>query len=710
MSVNGHPRSDPSEMAAVNGHAGVRLDSWKEIASYLMRSERTVRRWEETEELPVHRQLHEKRGSVYAYTAEMDAWRESRRLSEPDRTDPLEQNLPNGGHARDKQGVTGPVGNGVLPSEAPVRSSRAGSKLWLWSFTGLLAALIALYAVRQIPKPADTTLTVVPFTTTPGNEVQPSFSPDGTKVAFAYNKGDPSGYHLFVKTVGSDELVRLTSDSTNDRSPSWSPDGQSIAFLRFDSDQSAQVMVIPALGGTERQLAKLLVDQSESEIRVAWSPDNKWIATSDSETPTSAMSLVLISAITGEKRRLVYKPATVDADLSPSFSPNGRYLAFTRHLGPHNGDIYILELPQRGLVAGEARRLTTWNRMAGNPIWTGDGQNIIFVGDHSRLGFQIWRIPAFYAGDALSFNEIGQDSVSIALSSLRYRLIYEKKVEDTNIWDIHFDSSGSKPGNRRLVSTGPLIASTRQDLNPQYSPDGRYVAYQSDRSGYCEIWIAGSDGASPRQLTNLHAEVSGFPTWSPDEKFIAFHSRLNGYANLFVANVETGDYRKLTSGTTNDTAPRWSHDGKWIYFESEREDGPQIWRIPAAGGPATRLTKAGGVVGLESVDGKLLYYSKAEPGLWAMPLKDGTESQVLPSLYGVANFAATKQGIYFIHRAPDSGAAISFMSFSSGVPVDLGIIKSPVGMGLAVSPDERTILYTRFDRADSDLFLVDNFK
>jgi hypothetical protein len=93
-----------------------------------------------------------------------------------------------------------------------------------------------------------------------------------------------------------------------------------------------------------------------------------------------------------------------------------------------------------------------------------------------------------------------------------------------------------------------------------------------------------------------------------------------------------------------------------------------------------------------------------------MPLKDGTESQVLPSLYGVANFAATKQGIYFIHRAPDSGAAISFMSFSSGVPVDLGIIKSPVGMGLAVSPDERTILYTRFDRADSDLFLVDNFK
>ena len=711
MSTNGHLRPDPSEMAVVKEHAGVRLESWKEIASYLMRSERTVRRWEETEELPIHRQLHEKRGSVYAYSAELDVWRESRRLLEPDRSDPLEQNLPNGDQARDKPDVTGSESNDLVPSAVQIRSGGFVSKLGPWSLLAFLGAVFAIYVIRQIPRRANATLTVVPFTTTPGNEVQPSLSPDGTKVVFAYNQGDPSGYHLFVKAIGSDELVRLTSDGTNDRSPSWSPDGQSIAFLRFNSDQSAQVMVIPSSGGADRQLAKLLVYRSESEIRVAWSPDNKWIATSDSETPTSAMSLVLISAITGEKRRLVYKPATVEADLSPSFSPDGRYLAFARHLGPHSADIYLLELPQRGLVAGEARRLTTWNRMAGNPIWTGDGQDVIFVGDHSQLGFQIWKFPALHAGDPVSFNEIGQDSASIALSPLRNRLVYERKVEDTNIWHIDFDSPLSTPGNRRVVSKGPLIASTRQDFNPQYSPDGRHVAYQSDRSGYCEIWIAGRDGTSPRQLTSLHAEISGFPTWSPDGKLIAFHSRLNGYANLFVANVETGDYRKLTTGTTNDTAPRWSHDGKWIYFESEREDGPQIWRISAAGGPATQLTRAGGVVALESVDGRLLFYSKdSEPGLWVLPLKGGTESQVLPSLYGVDNFAVTKQGIYFIRRAPDVGAVIGFMSFSSRMPVDLASIKFPVGMGLAVSPDERSILYTQLDRADSDLFLVDNFK
>ena len=101
------------------------------------------------------------------------------------------------------------------------------------------------------------------------------------------------------------------------------------------------------------------------------------------------MSLILISAITWEKRKLVYKPATVDADLSPSFSPDGRHLAFAHHIGPGSAEIYLLELPQRGLIAPEARQLTNWNRMNKNPVWAGDGQNILFVGDHAKLGFQI---------------------------------------------------------------------------------------------------------------------------------------------------------------------------------------------------------------------------------------------------------------------------------------------------------------------------------
>jgi hypothetical protein len=72
------PRSNPSEAASSGEPLGRRLDSWKEIASYLNRSEKTVRRWEEKEGLPVHRLLHEQRGSVYAYASQLDAWLKSR--------------------------------------------------------------------------------------------------------------------------------------------------------------------------------------------------------------------------------------------------------------------------------------------------------------------------------------------------------------------------------------------------------------------------------------------------------------------------------------------------------------------------------------------------------------------------------------------------------------------------------------------------------
>ena len=718
-----------------------RLDSWKEIAAHLNRSVRTVRRWEAQEGLPVHRLQHEKRGSVYAYKPELDAWRQSRELIDeppagvPEQESPrrLTENLAGSVHdatARPARTLSGSISatartNGAISDaiSAAIRPNKsisgataaavrpAHTRLVAGIFVGLAGFLAAMYGRRQILKHEGATLTVTPLTSYPGNERQPSLSPDGNQVAFAFNDGGSSNYHIYVKVIGSEEVVRLTSDSADDLSPSWSPDGQSIGFLRFVSDKSARVIVMPSSGGAERQLAKILISGTERDIRVTWSPDGGWIATSNAETPLSPMRLVLISARTGEERRLVYQPPTVEADVSPAFSPDGRYLAFARHISPVVADIYVLELPKEGRSNAEARRLTNWNRMNSSPVWTGDGRDILFVGDAPRLGPRIWRIATFDPADPLPMNQIGEDSSSITLCPRKNRLIYAKESEDANIWRIDFDLASSVPARRRSASFCRLIASTRSDANAQYSPDGKHIAFQSERSGYSEIWMANSDGSGSRQLTHLNAKVSGYPRWSPDCKHIAFHSRPSGYANVYVIDVETGAYRQLTIGTTNDSAPSWSHDGKWIYFGSERQDRSQIWRVPAGGGPATQLTKTGGAVALESVDGKLLFYSKfAEPGLWVVPLAGGAESQILPSLYGIDTFAVTKRGIYFVRRTAELQASVCFRSFFLPVTQDLARVTSPMGMGLAVSPDENSILYTQVDQTGSDLILVDNLK
>jgi Tol biopolymer transport system component len=157
--------------------------------------------------------------------------------------------------------------------------------------------------------------------------------------------------------------------------------------------------------------------------------------------------------------------------------------------------------------------------------------------------------------------------------------------------------------------------------------------------------------------------------------------------------------------------PSWSHDGEWIYFGSERESGEQIWRMPASGGPATRLTKNDGAIALESPDGRQIIYTKTtEPGLWMLSLDSGIESKIVPNTVGFECFAMGKRGLYFERGGVASGFTISFMSFSDHVVRDLVTINAPVGDGISVSPDERSIVYSQIDHSGSDLLLVENFK
>ena len=133
--------------------------------------------------------------------------------------------------------------------------------------------------------------------------------------------------------------------------------------------------------------------------------------------------------------------------------------------------------------------------------------------------------------------------------------------------------------------------------------------------------------------------------------------------------------------------------------------------MPASGGSATRLTKNGGAIALESSDGREVFYTKTtEPGLWLLSLASGEESKIVPNTVGFECFTMGKRGIYFERGGMASGFTVSFMSFSDHVVRDLVTINTPVGDGLTVSPDERSIVYSQIDHSGSDLFLVENFK
>jgi Tol biopolymer transport system component len=156
----------------------------------------------------------------------------------------------------------------------------------------------------------------------------------------------------------------------------------------------------------------------------------------------------------------------------------------------------------------------------------------------------------------------------------------------------------------------PLIATTRYHGNPMYSPDGRKLAFHSNRSGSIEIWVSDADGSHLAQLTNSGGTDNGTRRWSPDGSLIAFDSRSTGNAEIFIVSSEGSGLRQITNHPAEDVVPSWSRDGKWIYFASNRNSDFQIWKAPAAQGEgstaaAIQVTKDGGFDGVGIVRWKI---------------------------------------------------------------------------------------------------------
>ncbi len=246
----------------------------------------------------------------------------------------------------------------------------------------------------------------------------------------------------------------------------------------------------------------------------------------------------------------------------------------------------------------------------------------------------------------------------------------------------------------------------------------------SNRSGSWEIWLCDSEGRNARPLTSFpEASVTGSPRWSPDGRQIAFDSWENGRSNVFVVSPEGGSPRCLTEKTADAFLPSWSRDGRWIYFCSNRSgDRQQIWRMPAEGGQAVRVTKNGGFEALVSPDGKTLYYSKLDridptsgsAHLWRVPVEGGEETLVFDRAIYPRYWALTERGIYFVPSDWSPSPSIEFLSFATGKVTQIVALEKPpvrwVLPGLSISPDGRWILCALVEQDTSDIMLVENFR
>jgi Tol biopolymer transport system component len=688
------PRSEAPDVSSTEERPRDRLDSWKEIAAYLGRGITTAQRWEQDEALPVKRLPHAKKGSVFAFKSELDAWRATRAQPGPLRAK-IDAEPPTVSEIR----VAWPLGR-----------SRFGHALVLASlgFVGLTVAVLGLTSRVHRTTPSATGLEAPiiprPFANDPGSEAAPSFSPDGTQVVYHWWRDGVAD--LYIKPIAGGPAQRLTtSDKIPGRAsgyPKWSPKGDLIAFLRSEQEQVQGLYLISPHGEPARRLTSM------SGIGLSWTADGRSLAFVDRNSTGAPFSIFQISIETGERRRLTTPPEGAFGDTLCAFSPDGRRLAIVRYGSRYESDLYVMRVDaaEKGL-----ERLTVDSEGIQGLDWTPDGQAIVF-GTHRGL----WKISTSPAARPRPLLVAGIDggarhpSFSRPTAGRPARLVYQWQTRDVNIW--RWDSAQGGPGAMKKFP-----GSTWWEDFPAISPDGRRIAFASNRTGANEIWIANADGSEQKQVTFQNGPVVTSPQWSPDGKRLAFSAQVGGNRDIYIINADGSKSTRLTWEPSNEEEPSWSRDGSWIYFRSDRTGVGQIWKVPPEGGSAILVTAGAASQGFESSDGQLLYFVRGMdvPGLWSVPVGVGKETLVTADVHQ-AFWGVADAGIYFIVSAPQlspGGPSIRFFSFSSktvSTLATLSVEPSNLSPGFSVSRDGRTVLWIQADSFQDDLMLIDPWK
>lgn len=555
------------------------------------------------------------------------------------------------------------------------------------------AAFMHSRAMRKAPPVArGPAKPIVPLTNLADPTSDPAFSSDGKRVAFRRQGYAPGTSGIFVKTIGSPQLVQLTDDPA-DCCPAWSPNGRLIAFSHF-SDGKHVIYAVPAAGGALRKLYSTEAGSRRGDLD--WSPDGNSVAfAAESSQKTSSIFLLALRDLTA--RRVTETPL-LNNDWGPAFSPDGQRLAFvrTRETGlPED----IMVMPAAG---GESRVLVSFhNGILGPPAWTADSQSVVFASGNEPGLLRV----SVSGGEITSITDAGTPTWHPAIARTGDRLAYLEGLKAVSIWQMDF-SKLAAPSSQRVV-----VTDTGRNEGAQVSPDGKKLVFMSSRAGKLDIWISDRDGSNAVQLTDMG--VTGTPRWSPDSHSIAFDAGWRDHGAVFVVDV-TGQPRPLVYDNFDNLVPNWSRDGKWIYFASDRTGNWQVWKVPSAGGGPVQVTARGGFAAYESSNGKMLYYSKhnmPNPDVWSVPVGGGTETPISPLVRPEdwANWAPVDRGIYFVEVDTTGKAQVMFFDFASGQATRMAALDK-LPFWLSASPDGKSVLYEHLDQENSHVMLLEGFR
>ena len=598
---------------------------------------------------------------------------------------------------RDLASLRDHISEALTPLEIAPRARRR----WWGRVSAAVGVLLAISigfwwgSHRRAAPPA----AAVPLTSSGGTVLNPSFSPDGSEVVFAWDGPQGGPDNLYIELIGNNDLMRLTSGPAHDISPAWAPDSRHIAFVRSLRHNRRALMLISPLGGDERKLTELAIDDfgPEGHSVLAWTPDGRYLAAA------TGNHLVLVSAETGEQRSLTEEDPRVLSDADPAFSAKGDRLAFVRRLAPFSSRAYWVPLASGYQRTAAPVELPAPGTVTYSPLWTPDGELLVASG--APFGMPLFRVNlGAHSATRLDGPLTGGN---LALHTGTRRLIYSSLLKIADLYRVALDGPGkAAPGPERLTST------SGNDFFPRYSPDGATVVFASFRYARFGLWTIQTRTPVLTELAEWGDGLVAAADWSPDGKYVlVFGTGPRGMYQLYRVTVDTRKATRLLEDAGHDVYPTFSRDGKFIYFASTRNHGPlELYKMPSSGGPATLVAGQSVVQARESADGRWLYFGGYFPGgLERMPLGGGAVTTVIPNLADPSGYALAGAGVYYFAGAPPT-CELRYRDLESGQDRLVLVPPKPAVPQLALSPDGRWLCFPLSERDSQELVMIGDFR